>query len=155
MIAVAAYNAFGGEQTPLALQPYDDVLVYPKGALIAETTVDGTQPEDKILGDLQAFLTGRVQPDARSRGIIPRPDPRTGEPTVGEPTDSAQTLALVKQIQRLGLNALVIARAADDTYSSGPLRLELSAVSPLPTAIPMPPPTPMPPPASAPVTGRL
>jgi uncharacterized protein (DUF3084 family) len=130
VIAIADYNAFGGEQVPLLLQPYDNVLIYSKGDFIAETTIDGTLPEDKILGELQTFLTDRVQPDARSRGIIPRPDPRTGEPTVGEPTDSGQTLALVKQIQRLGPSALVTARAEADTYSSGPLRLDLSATPP-------------------------
>ncbi len=127
VIAVAGYNAFGGEQTPLLLQPYDDVLVYPKGAFIAQTTIDGSLPEDRILDALQAFLMDQVQPDARRRGVIPRPDPRTGEPTVGEPTDSDRTLALVKQIQRLGPGALVVARAAADTDSSGPLRVDLSA----------------------------
>ena len=83
---------------------------------------------------------------ARRQGVIPRPDPETGEPTVGERTDSAKTLALVKQIQRIGSGALVIARAAADTYSSGPLRLDLTAVR-LPEPLPArsgsaPPPSP-------------
>jgi uncharacterized protein (DUF3084 family) len=127
VVAIAHYNSFGGEPVQVEIQPYDNVLVFARGALIASTVVDGSLPEDQILSALQAFLKERVGTAARRLGIIPRPDPETGEPTVGERTDSARTLALVKQIQRLGPGALVVARAAADTYSSGPLRLDLTA----------------------------
>lgn len=144
VVAVAHYNAFGGEQTPVDLKPYDNLLVYSQGEFIAQTVMDGSLPENQILNDLRDFLTGQVQPEARSRGIIPRPDPETGEPSVGEPTNDAQTYALVKQIQRLGPGAVVTARAAADTYSSGPLQVQLSASAGSPVrAVP---PAPVPPP---------
>ncbi|MBV9848740.1 MAG: DUF3084 domain-containing protein [Armatimonadetes bacterium] len=130
VIASARYNAFGGEPVQIEVQPYDNVLVFPKGAFIGSATVDGSLPENQILDVLQAFLKDRVQPEARRQGIIPRPDPLTGLPTVGEPTDPARTVALVKQIQKIGPGALVTARAAADTYSSGPLRLDLTASAP-------------------------
>ena len=127
VVATAHYNSFGGEPVEIEVQPYDNDLVFAKDALIASTPIDGSLPEDQILSALQVFLKERVGTAARRLGIIPRPDPETGEPTVGERTDSAKTLALVKQIQRLGPGALVVARAAADTYSSGPLRLNLTA----------------------------
>ena len=126
VVAAAHYNSFGGEPVQIDVQPYDNELSLRKSAVIASTTVDGSPPEDQILSVLQVFLKERVGTAARSQGIIPRPDPETGEPTVGERTDSAKTLALVKQIQRIGPGVLVTARAAADTYSSGPLRLDLT-----------------------------
>ena len=137
VVATAHYNSFGGEPVGIEIQPYDNELVFAKSALIASVEVDGSLPEDQILSALQAFLKERVGTAARRQGIIPRPDPETGEPTVGERTNSAKTLALVKQIQRLGPGTLVIARAADDTYSSGPLRLDLTATAP-PAPEPLP-----------------
>jgi hypothetical protein len=134
VIALAGLNAFDGQQVPIVLQPYDNVLIYPKGAFIAETQIDGTLPENKILNQLAVFLKNRVQPDALNRGMIPRPDPITGERTVGEPTDDKKTYTLVKQIQSIGASAVVTARAAEDTYTSGPLRLDLTAA--LSTSIP-------------------
>ena len=142
VVATAHYNSFGGEPVEVEVQPYDNELVFAKDALIASTEVDGSLPEDQVLSALQVFLKERVGAAARRLGIIPRPDPETGEPTVGERTDSAKTLALVKQIQRIGPGALVIARAAADTYSSGPLRLDLTAQGPGPLpARPGPPPS--------------
>ena len=141
VVATAHYNSFGGEPVQIEFQPFDNVLVFPRSALIASTVIDGSLPEDQILASLGAFLKERVQTAARRQGIIPRPDPETGEPTVGERTDSTKTLALVKQIQRIGPGALVIARAAADAYSSGPLRLDLTASAP-PPVMPAPPPPP-------------
>ena len=132
VIAAAHYNTFGGEPVLVDVQPYDNTLVFAKGTVIAVATVDGSLPENQILDVLSTFLKQRVQTEARRQGVIPRSDPN-GETTVGEPTDPTKTLALVKQIQRLGPGAVVTARAAADTYSSGPLRLDLTAAPPPPT----------------------
>jgi len=129
--ALARYNTFKGESVKLDLKPYANDLVFPKGTVIAIEALDGTQPEDVILKRLQAFLTGQVRATARERGIIPVPDPQSGEPLVGQAIDTPTALALVKRIQQAGPDAHVIAAAAADTYSADLLRLDLR-VTPAP-----------------------
>lgn len=125
LVAKARLNTVKGEPTKLDLLPYDNVLVFRKGVALAAAPVDGTQPEDVILKQLQTFLIQRVRPVALRHGIIPTRDPQTGEPSVGQPIDSATWVALVKQIQSIGPNARIVASVADDTYSGDLLRLEL------------------------------
>ncbi len=125
VVADARFNTFRGEPVKLDLRPYGNVMVFPKGTVIASGALDGALPEDQILGRLQAFLTGQVRTTALARGIIPTHDPQTGEPLVGQPLDSPTWLSLVKRIQQAGPGARVTAVAASDTYSADLLRLDL------------------------------
>jgi len=139
VVADARYNTFRGEAVKLDLRPYPNVMVFPRGTVIATDTLDGGQTEDIVLKRLQAFLRERVRAVALSRGIIPTHDPQSGEPLVGQPIDSPAWLALVKQIQQAGPRARVTAAAAEDTYSADLLRLDLrvtsaEATSPTPAA---------------------
>jgi hypothetical protein len=130
VVADAKYNSFLYEQTRIVLQPFDNKLVFPREAEIASLTVDGTMPEDAILGALQKFLNETVRPTAIDKGVIPALDPQTGELLVGKPIDSATWLALVKHIKEIGNPATITARAESDTYSMGPLTLDLDASRP-------------------------
>jgi hypothetical protein len=129
VVAEARYNTFKGESVKLDLRPYANVMVFPKGAVIAHEAMDGGQPEDAVLRQLQLFLTDQVRTAALQRGIIPQQDPLSGQPLVGRPIDSASSLDLVKQIQKAGPDASVTATAAEDTYSADLLHLDLK-VSP-------------------------
>lgn len=146
LVARAHINSFSGEQTEAKIVMYPNFLVFQKGTLIGSTTIDGSQPEDPIFKSLGLFLLDNVGPVATQRGMIPRRE-RDGELTVGAPTDSPQTLALVKHIEVIGPGAIVSVYAASDTYRNGPLYIKMSASPPPPTAPPVavPPSTPEPP----------
>lgn len=122
IVARAVYNSFVGEQTGIDLHPYDNLLIYPKYAVVATETIDGAQTESQILEALQAFLTKDVRPAVLLKGLIPQTDPQTGAPVVGA-VDGATSLAVAQQIERLGTPVQVTAFASEDTYSSGPLHL--------------------------------
>jgi len=124
VVADARYNTFRGEPVKLDLRPYGNILVFSKGAVIAHGTVNGTEPEDMILKQLQAFLTGQVRAAALERGIIPVHDPQSGAPLVGQPIGSADWVSLVKQIQHAGSDAKITASVAQDTYSGDLLHLD-------------------------------
>jgi len=132
IVADARYNTFKGEPVPLDLRPYANVMVFPKGTVIASSALDGGQPEDVILKRLQAFLTEQVRTAALQRGIIPLHDPQSGEPLVGQPIDTPTSLALVKQIQQAGPGARITAAAAEDTFSGDLVHLDLR-VTPTPS----------------------
>lgn len=127
VVAQVAYNAFEGEQTDIELHPYANVLIYPKNTPIASETINGDLPATEVLGALQAFLTERVRPAAIHQGLIPQTDPQTGRPVAGGTVDQNTSQALVDQISQIGGPVRVTAYADADIYSSGPLRLRLSA----------------------------
>lgn len=126
VVAQAAYNAFQGEQTDIEMHPYDNNLIYPQGTVVASETINGAQSETGVIGDLQAFLSGKVRPAALHNGLIPQTDPQMGRPLVGA-LDQDTSLALVRRILQIGGPVRVTASAAGDIYSSGPLALHLSA----------------------------
>lgn len=132
VVATARFNTFKGEPVKLDLRPYANGLVFTRGKVVAVAFLDGGQPDDVILKRLQSFLTGEVRSAARAAGIIPVPDPQSGEPLVGQPIDTPTALALVRQIQQAGPGAIVTAAAAADTYSADLLRLDLR-VTPAPS----------------------
>jgi uncharacterized protein (DUF3084 family) len=135
VVAAARYNTFTGEAVRLDLRPYANVMVFPKGTVIASINLDGTQSEDVILKRLQAFLTDQVRQTAIRRNIIPTYDPQSGQTLVGQPIDTATALDLVKQIQEAGPNAHVTASVRDDTYSADLLHLDLRVTSPVKPAV--------------------
>ena len=124
VVADAQYNTFRGEPVKLDLRPYANILVFSRGTVLAHGTVDGSQPEDVILRQLQAFLADQVRAAALHRGIIPLHDPQSGAPLVGQPISSSDSVSLVKQIQQAGPNASITASAAEDTYSGDLLHLD-------------------------------
>jgi hypothetical protein len=128
VVARAAVNTFRGERTEVELAPYDNLLIYPKNSVVASRTIDGTQSDIEILADLKDFLTGQVRSAAISQGLIPRYDPKTGEPFV-DPGMKIDLHPLLRQILRISGPAQVTARAVQDTYTSGPLHISLSATA--------------------------
>ena len=142
VVASARYNTFKSEPVHVDLRPYANLLVFPKGQIIARGTLDGTGSEDAVLRGLQLFLTGPVRAAALQGGIIPLRDPQSGEPQVGEPIGSADSLELVHEVREAGAGAHLTASVAEDTYSADLLHLTLR-VTPAPRPAPRPEPRPV------------
>ena len=123
VIATARFNTFRGEPVKLDLRPYGNILIFPKNAVVARGTVDGSLSDEAVLKRLQVFLTGDVRAAALKRGIIPVPDPQSGAPLVGQPIGSPVWGDLVKRIQTAGPDAKITASASEDTYSADLLHL--------------------------------
>ncbi len=126
IVARATTNTFFGEQASIELTPYDNLMIYPKDAVIASGTIDGSQSTLGVVDALQTFLTTKVRPAVTHQGLIPHSDPQTGAPVVGAALDEATSQALVQQIERLGGPVRITAFASQNTYTSGPLSLRLS-----------------------------
>ena len=139
VVANTRYNTFKSEPVYVDLRPYANLLVFPKGQVIARGTLDGSGSEDAILRGLQSFLTGPVRAAALQRGIIPLRDPQSGEPQVGEPIDSGESLNLVHEIREAGADAHLTASVAEDTYSADLLHLNLRVTAAPSHLIPVPP----------------
>jgi hypothetical protein len=127
VIATSHGNAVMGEQVGILLQPVNDVFVYPDNSLIVSDVIDGSQPEDIILGELKLFLEYRVLPVAKHKGVQPTIDPETGVESIGEKLDTETVRALIKQIQAIGSNVQITAYTDGKIYTSGPLRIRLTA----------------------------
>lgn len=125
VVATARHNAFKGEPVALDLRPYANIMVFPKGSVVASGEMDGREPEDVLLEKLRAFLTEKVRAVALQRGVIPIRDPQSGEPLVGEPIALATWQGLVRQIQQAGPDARITAVAPVDIYSADLLHLDL------------------------------
>ncbi len=123
VVATARFNTFRGEPVKLELHPYGNILIFPKNAVVAQGTVDGSLSDEAVLKRLQVFLTGDVRASALKRGIIPVPDPQTGAPLVGQPIGSPVWGDLVRRIQSAGPDAKITASASEDTYSADLLHL--------------------------------
>jgi hypothetical protein len=139
VVARAVTNSFQGEQTSIRLQPYENVLIYPKDTPVATVTINGAQTPFQIVDALKAFLTEKVRPAAQSQHLILLSDPDTGQSIIGSVLDEATLQTLVQQIERLGGTAYVTAYASEDTYSSGPLHLRFD-VTPVAPTVSVPPP---------------
>lgn len=72
---VCSVNSVEGEQAKVELQLYVNKLVFAKGNKIAETTIDGSQSEGRILLKLSDFWKNDVSRSAVAAGIIPASGP--------------------------------------------------------------------------------
>lgn len=122
-LVVAVGNSVEGEQTLVLLQSYYNRLIYSAGQEVASATVEGSAPRGQILGNLLLFLRRDVRSAAVSKKVIPEYD-EDGQPSVGQiPWD--QLLEVVDRIKAAGKSVRVTALAANDTWSAGPLDLDL------------------------------
>ena len=127
VVAESNQNTFKGESAKINLLPYPNKLIFPRGTVVATGLVDGSQPDNAVLASLQNFLISQVQPVAKKEGIIPTYDPETNNVSYGQQIDIVRWLDLVKEIHRIGGAVRVTAVASNDTYSEGPLQLDLLA----------------------------
>lgn len=112
-------NTIFGEPVIGRIQLYPNALIYHKGEIVTQETVDvgagGEQAEEAVM----VFLH-QVNGAAVSRGILPDPIQGTvGLIPAGELFDD------INQAKRLGGRVSITAVAVDDIYTAGPLRIRL------------------------------
>jgi uncharacterized protein (DUF3084 family) len=134
--AVSLLNTAKGETLLVGFRLFRNKRVFQKGDIIAETTIDASFSEAKILASLVSLLRDEVGPRARAQGVLPaaasadssRPLLPSADMPVGE-VSVEELLALVRQIQRAGGKVRVVARALADTWTAGPLKVELAVAA--------------------------
>ena len=120
LVATSSLNAFTGEPVSLDISVMPNPVVYRRNDTLAETRLDGAQPEDRILAEFSAFFKGRVREKALHDRMIPRafcPDPFGG-------FSDADAWSLVQSVKRTGRSVRVAAVAEADIRAADPLRLE-------------------------------
>src|SRR5579883_2845076 len=122
VIARAAGNAFQKKPVYVRLQPYDNRLVIPAGAILGETVIPAQQKGvSEILADMEAFLKGPVHLAALHRGVIPvLPQDYIGGAYPRE-IDPA-----VQQIQQIKGDAVLVALSRKDTYAGDQVSVDFT-----------------------------
>ena len=132
---VSLSNAVKGEQVIADFQLFNNRLIYRKGEVLAESTVDASLPQGRLFAELVYLVRDRVGSRARSDGVMPTarrlaPDgsliPQQG---VGEISTEA-LFDLVGKIKQAGGQVRVAATAAEEAWTSGPVSLALDTHAP-------------------------
>lgn len=121
---VCARNSIAGEQVPVEFRLYANNLVYSKGKLVSQITIDGTQSEGRILLKLIDFIRTEISRSALRNGFIPvsNPDPRIAAAADTE-TQLEELMDIVNRIKTLGSQVKVYAYASADIYAVGPINM--------------------------------
>ncbi len=128
--AFSVFNTHPGEPLRLDFELFRNHLVFRRGEQLAQTVVDGRSSEPALMGTLVALLRDEVGAKARSHNIMPRPVTRGSEvlgsarQAVGEMTYE-ELFAAVAHIRSINGPAQVTAVAAPDTWTIGPLEVDL------------------------------
>ena len=120
LVATSSLNAFNGEPVSLDIAVLPNPVVYRRNDTLAETRIDGAQPEDRILAQFTAFYRDKVREKATRDRMIPRVG--TLAPFGG--LSDADVWALVQSVKRAGREVKVQAVAGSDIRAADPLSLE-------------------------------
>jgi uncharacterized protein (DUF3084 family) len=134
--AFSVFNTHPGEPVRVDFDLFRNHLVFRRGEALAQATMDGRQSEPALMGGLLALLREQVNSKARSHNIMPRPYSEGSEAigmtqeTVGD-ISIEELFAAVERLRAIGGPARVAAVAAGDTWTIGPLEVDL-VVTPAP-----------------------
>ncbi len=120
IIASALYNHFGQEPIYYQVSIQPNTVVYQKGQVIAETRVDGSMDDKRVLDAIGRFIRDIVGPKALSDKMLPVVG---ADAPLGEVNDD-QIISLMQQIRDFGRNVRVQAIAAGETRRADRLYLE-------------------------------
>jgi len=133
--AASAGNVVRGETVVVDFELFHNDLVFRQGEELARTALDSSRDQASLLLDLVEFLRSKVASRARARGVMARPAATLGqgkealfpgpESVVGEMA-YPELLAVIRQIQGRRGMVQIVARAAGDTWTAGPLRVKLT-----------------------------
>ena len=120
LVATSSLNAFNGEPVSLDIAVLPNPVVYRRNDTLAETRLDGAQPEDRILAAFTAFYNDKVREKAARDRMIPR----AGTLTPFGGLSDADAWTLVQNVKRTGRSVKVQAVAGSDIRAADPLSLE-------------------------------
>lgn len=121
VVLVSLINVVEGEPVRAELRLFRDRQVFAGGEEIASTVLE-CKPSSQVLTGLLRFLKQDIRQAAIQAGLIPRLDPITRDPAVGE-IGGEQLLSLLQRLSHCGTRARIIARAERDIRASEPLQL--------------------------------
>jgi uncharacterized protein (DUF3084 family) len=136
--AFSVGNAVQGEPVLVDFELFRNERVFAKGDAIARTRVDSSPSQSQLLFELIQLLRGKVAEAARAKGVMPSLPRKLGPATVSLIPDPHQSvgqisyddmLAAIAKIKQAGGVVTVVARAAQDTWTAGPLEVELTVES--------------------------
>jgi len=133
--AASARNVVRGEPVPVDFELFHNQLLFHQGDDLARASFDSSRDQASLLLDLVAFLRGRVASRARAAGVMARPAAHLGQANealfpgpdaiVGE-IPYPELLEIIRQIKSRKGNVQIVARAAADTWTAGPVRVKLT-----------------------------
>lgn len=133
--AFCVFNTHPGEPVRVDFELFRNHLVFRKGDSLAQTSLDGRLSEPALTAAVVALLRDQVGDRAREQNVMPRPSP-SGLEVFGSPRGAVgqmsydEIFAVVERLRQIGGPARVTAVAATDTWTIGPLEVDL-LVSPL------------------------
>ena len=137
--AYSVVNTYMGEPVPIDFDLFRNKLVFRRGEVLAETILDGRLSEPSLMTSLVRLLREEVGARARTHNIMPRPG-ASGElfgstrEAVGQ-MSYEELFAVMARMREIGGPVRVAAVASDDTWTIGPLEVDLR-VDPITAAAP-------------------
>ncbi len=131
--AFSVFNTHPGEPVRIDFELFRNHLVYHRGEVIAQAIIDGRQSEPVLMGALLALLRDEVNTRARAHNIMPRP--RISTEAFGASQESVGDISIeelfnvVDRLRSFNGPARVTAVAAADTWTIGPLEVDLLVAS--------------------------
>jgi len=128
--AFSVFNTHPGEPAQVDFELFHNHLVFRRGERLAQTVLDGRLPQPALMGVLVALLRDQVGARGRAHNIMPRPVTQGSEvfgstrEAVGEMTYE-ELFAVIERVRAINGPAQVTAVAAADTWTIGPLEVDL------------------------------
>jgi uncharacterized protein (DUF3084 family) len=132
--AYSVFNTHPEEPVRIDFELFRNHLVFRRGEVLAQALIDGRQPEPDVMGALLSFLREQVSPRARAQNVMPRPNPSASGAlgTTQEPVGDIsidELFSVVERLHAIDGMARVTAVAAADTWTIGPLEVDLLVTS--------------------------
>jgi uncharacterized protein (DUF3084 family) len=131
--AFSLLNVPRGQPVLVELVPVTDRLLFSKGEKLGEITVNPTKSEAELLIEIVQWMREAVAQRARDANILPDLAPANEKNLLFGPTrypvgriSPDRLFAILKEIKNHPTSVKVVARAAEDTWTVGPLQIDLN-----------------------------
>jgi uncharacterized protein (DUF3084 family) len=134
--AFSVFNTHPGEPVRVDFELFRNRLVFRQGEALAQTVMDGRQSQPALMAGLLGLLRQEVNAKARSHNVMPRPNAE-GSSAIGMTQETVGDIGIdelfsaVERLREIGGMARVSAVASADTWTIGPLEVDL-LVTPAP-----------------------
>ncbi len=122
VIVSSLFNTTANEPARIMVKPFWNRLIYSQGQTVAQMEFKTKSKDEDLLSSLIAFLRNEVRNNALDAGLIPVRE-KDGELAPVGQVNGTELLQVIEQLRKYRGNAVVTVIAANNTYSSGPLKL--------------------------------